>query len=111
MTKMGKKRNWHGVDRVFVKDFKYEIGSPESHGLSINETTFADWELELLSVSEEELYYFEEAKQIKEPIEFAIYIRYMNRLTGKAIVKSIEENTIVVKGITVLYGYRYVSPR
>ncbi|MFK4415984.1 hypothetical protein ABH961_004543 [Bacillus sp. RC251] len=48
---------------------------------------------------------------MKEPIEFAIYIRYMNRLTGKAIVKSIEENTIVVKGITVLYGYRYVSPR
>ncbi|EEL31538.1 hypothetical protein IEC_05467 [Bacillus toyonensis] len=110
MNKMGRKRDWHGVDRVFVKDLKYEIGSPESHELSINKTNFADWELEL-SVSEEELYYFEEAKQIKEPIEFAIYIRYMNRLTGKAIVKSIEENTIVVKGITVLYGYRYVSPR
>ncbi|MES9694307.1 transposase [Bacillus toyonensis] len=110
MTKMGRKRNWHGVDRVFVKDLKYEIGSPESHGLSINKTNFADWELEL-SADEEELYYFEEAKQIKEPIEFAIYIQYMNRLTGKAIVKSIEENTIVVKGITVLYGYRYVSSR
>ncbi len=107
---MGRKRNKHGVDRVFVKDFKYEIESPESHELSINEINFADWELEL-SVSEDELYYFEEAKQIKELIEFAIYIRYMNRLTGKAIVKSIEENTIVVKGITVLYGYRYVSPR
>ncbi|MFJ8242499.1 transposase [Bacillus tropicus] len=110
MTKMGRKRDRHGVDRVFVKDLKYVIGSPESHELSINKTNFADWELEL-SVSEEELHYFEEAKQIKEPIEFAIYIRYMNRLTGKAIVKSIEENTIVVKGITVLYGYRYVSPR
>ncbi|WP_307838285.1 transposase [Bacillus cereus group sp. N11] len=86
------------------------MGSPESHGLSINKTNFADWELEL-SADEEELYYFEEAKQIKEPIEFAIYIQYMNRLTGEAIVKSIEENTIVVKGITVLYGYRYVSSR
>ncbi len=35
----------------------------------------------------------------------------MNRLTGKAIVKSIEENAIVVKESTVLYGYRYVSSR
>jgi len=71
-------------------------------------TNFEDWELEL-SAYEEELYYFEEAKQKQEPIEFAVYIQYMNRLTGKAIVKSIEENTIVVKGIAVLYGYRYVS--
>lgn len=44
-------------------------------------------------------------------MEFAIYIQFMNRLTGKAIVKSIEVNTIVVKGITVLYSYRYVSSR
>ncbi|MEH7219426.1 transposase, partial [Bacillus toyonensis] len=59
----------------------------------------------------EELHYFEEEKQKKGPIEFAIYIQYMNRLTGKAIVKSIEKITVVVKGITVLYGYRYVSQR
>lgn len=107
---MGRKRNRHGVDRVFVKDLKYEIGSPESHELSINKTNFEDWELEL-SAYEEELYYFEDVKQKDEPIEFAIYIQYMNRLTGKAVVKSIEKNTVVVKEITVLYGYRYVSPR
>ncbi|HDX9500686.1 TPA: transposase [Bacillus thuringiensis] len=99
----------HCVDRVFVKDLKCEIGSPESHELSIHKTNFENWELEL-SANEEELHYFEE-KQKKEPIEFAIYIQYMNRLTGKAIVKSIEKNTVVVKGITVLYGYRYVSQR
>lgn len=33
---MGRKRNWLGIDRVFVKDLKYEIGSPESHALSIH---------------------------------------------------------------------------
>jgi len=99
----------HCVDRVFVKDLKCEIGSPESHELSIHKTNFENWELEL-SANREELHYFEE-KQKKEPIEFAIYIQYMNRLTGKAIVKSIEKNTVVVKGITVLYGYRYVSQR
>jgi hypothetical protein len=101
---------WHCVERIFVKDLKYEIGSPQSHALSIHKTNFENWELEL-SADEEQLYYFEEAKQKKEPIEFAIYIQYMNRLAGKAIVKSIEKNTIVVKGITVLYGYRYVSTR
>lgn len=36
-------------------------------------TNFEDWQLEL-SADEEELYYFEEAKPKKEPIEFAIYI-------------------------------------
>ncbi|KWU59036.1 transposase [Bacillus mycoides] len=110
MTKMGRKRNWHGIDRVFVNDLKYEIGSPGSQALSIHKTNFEDWELELGAYGEE-LYYFEVAKQKKEPIEIAIYIQYMNRLTGKAVVKSIEKNTVVVKRITVLYGYRYVSPR
>ncbi|HDR7392048.1 transposase [Bacillus toyonensis] len=100
----------HCVDRVFVKDLKCEIGSPESHELSIHKTNFENWGLEL-SANKEELHYFEEEKQKKGPIEFAIYIQYMNRLTGKAIVKSIEKITVVVKGITVLYGYRYVSQR
>lgn len=98
----------HCVDRVFVKDLKCEIGSPESHELSIHKTNFENWELEL-SANEEELHYFEEKQ--KGTYKFAIYIQYMNRLTGKAIVKSIEKNTVVVKGITVLYGYRYVSQR
>lgn len=87
---MGRKRYWHGVDRVFVKDLKYEIGSPESHGLPINKTNFPDWELEL-SAYEEELYFFKEAKQKRESIELAIYTQYMNRLTGKTLVKSIEK--------------------
>lgn len=71
----------HCVDRVFVKDLGCEIGSPESHELSIHKRNFENWELEL-SADEEELYYIEEAKQKKEPIEFAIYIQYRNRLTG-----------------------------
>jgi hypothetical protein len=110
MNKMGRKRNWHGVDRVFVKDLKYELRLSGAEELFIHNTNFEDWEL-VLSAYEEELYYFEDAKQKHKPIEFAIYIQYMNRLTGKAVVKSIEKNTVVVKGITVLYGYRYVSPR
>ncbi|HDR6271229.1 TPA: transposase [Bacillus cereus] len=110
MNKMGRKRNWHGVERVFVKDLKYELRLSGCEELSIHNTNFEDWEL-VLSAYEEELFYFEDAKQKNEPIEFAIYIQYMSRLTGKAVVKSIEKNTVVVKGITVLYGYRYVSPR
>lgn len=110
MIKMGRKRNSHDIDRVFVKDLKYELRLSGSEALSIHKTNFEDWELEL-SAYEEQLYYFEDVKQKDEPIEFAIYIQYMNRLTGKAVVKSIEKNTVVVKGITVLYGYRYVSPR
>ncbi|SCL89978.1 Protein of unknown function [Bacillus wiedmannii] len=47
----------HCVDRVFVKDLKCEIGSPESHELSIHKTNFENWELEL-SANEEELHYF-----------------------------------------------------
>ncbi|MDV6039963.1 transposase [Bacillus thuringiensis] len=110
MIKMGRKRNSHDIDRVFVKDLKYELRLSGSEALSIHNTNFEDWVLEL-SAYEEQLYYFEDVKQKDEPIEFAIYIQYMNRLTGKAVVKSIEKNTVVVQGITVLYGYRYVSPR
>ncbi|MBJ8009245.1 transposase [Bacillus mycoides] len=102
--------NWHCVERIFVKDLKHEVGFLGSHSLSIHKTNFENWELEL-SADEEQVYYFKEAKLKKEPIELAIYIQYMNRLTGKAVVKSIEKDEIVLKGITVLYGYRYVSPR
>jgi hypothetical protein len=52
----------HCVDRVFVKDLKCEIGSPESHELSIHKTNFENWELEL-SANEEELHYFEEKQK------------------------------------------------
>ncbi|MFK4415985.1 hypothetical protein ABH961_004544 [Bacillus sp. RC251] len=57
MIKMRRKRNSHDIDRVFVKDLKYELRLSGSEALSINKTNFADWELEL-SVSEEELHYF-----------------------------------------------------
>lgn len=46
----------------FVKDLKCEIGSPESHELSIHKTNFENWELEL-SANEEELHYFEEKQK------------------------------------------------
>lgn len=64
MTKMGRKRNWHGIDRVFVKDLKRGVGYFEEHALSIQKTNFENWELELRA-DEEQLHYFEEAKQIK----------------------------------------------
>lgn len=98
---MRRKMNSHCVERVFVKILKLEVGYLKEHVLSIHKTNFENWELELRA-DEEQLHYFEEVNQKKEPIEFAIYIQYMNRLTGKAIVKSIKENTIVAKGITVL---------
>ena len=62
---MGRKRNSHDIDRVFVKDLKYELRLSGSEALSIHKTNFEDWVLEL-SAYEEQLYYFEDVYSIYE---------------------------------------------
>ncbi len=61
---MRRKMNSHCVKCVFVKNLKLEVGYLKENVLSIHKTNFENWELELRA-DEEQLHYFEEAKQIK----------------------------------------------
>ncbi|PTC13857.1 transposase [Bacillus wiedmannii] len=101
----------HCVDRIYVKGIENEIGEEGQPILSIRKSNFENWSLEFSVFEEEQLGFFKSAQLNEEQIEVAIYVQYMSRLTGKIMIKSVENNEIVAKGICVLNGYRYIYNR
>ncbi|PEM69350.1 transposase [Bacillus pseudomycoides] len=101
----------HCVEHIYVKGLENEIGMEGQHLLTIHKTNFENWKLEFSVFEEQQLNFFKEAKLNEEQIEVSIYIQYMNRLTGKAMIKNIENNEIVVEGTSTLNGYRYIYNR